>query len=274
MFLTDEIEIVRPEAPRGRIRSAIFDFDGTLSLIREGWPAIMIPMMVEILQQTGTKESTEDLTRAVEESVMRLTGRQTIYQMIHLADEVTKRGGKPLDPLEYKHMYHDRLMRRIHARIQGLLAGEASKEDWSVPGSHSLLDNLKQRGVSLYLASGTDIGYVRHEAELLGLNPYFGPHVYGALDDYKSFSKRMIVEKILRENCLSGEELIGFGDGYVEIEEVKRVGGVAVGVASDEANRRGVDPWKRDRLIAAGADIVIPEYRQQDRLLDWLFSSS
>jgi phosphoglycolate phosphatase-like HAD superfamily hydrolase len=274
MFLTDEIEIIRPELPRGRIRSAIFDFDGTLSLIREGWPAIMIPMMVEILQQTGTNETLAELTRVVEEFVMRLTGRQTIYQMIHLAEEVKKRGGTPNDPLEYKHLYHDRLMRRIHARIQGLLSGDATKDDWAVPGSHALLDNLKQRGISLYLASGTDIGYVRHEAELLGLNPYFGVHVYGALDDYKSFSKRMIVEKILRENNLSGEQLIGFGDGYVEIEEIKRVGGVAVGVASDEANRRGVDPWKRDRLIAAGADIVIPEYRQQDRLLEWLFSTS
>jgi phosphoglycolate phosphatase-like HAD superfamily hydrolase len=170
-------------------------------------------------------------------------------------------------------MYHDRLMRRIHSRIQALLGGEATSDDWSVPGSHALLDNLKQRGIALYLASGTDIGYVRHEAELLGLTPYFGPHVYGALDDYKNFSKRMIVEKILQENNLAGEELIGFGDGYVEIEELKRVGGVAVGVASDEANRRGVDPWKRERLIRAGADIVIPEYRQQERLVEWLFST-
>jgi phosphoglycolate phosphatase len=273
MFLTDEIEVVHPHLPRGGIRSAIFDFDGTLSLIREGWPAIMIPMMVEILQGTGTRETEDELTRIVEAFVMRLTGRQTIYQMIQLAEEVKKRGGAPSDPLEYKHLYHDRLMRRIHSRIQDLSAAPASKADWSVPGSHALLDNLKKRGVALYLASGTDIGYVRHEAELLGMTGYFGPHVYGALDDYKSFSKKMIVEKILRENGLAGQQLIGFGDGYVEIEEVKRVGGIAVGVASDEANRRGVDPWKRERLIQAGADIIIPEYRQQDRLIDWLFSN-
>ena len=41
---------------------------------------------------------------------MRLNGRQTIYQMIQLADEVTQRGGTPLEPLAYKHRYHDRLM--------------------------------------------------------------------------------------------------------------------------------------------------------------------
>jgi phosphoglycolate phosphatase-like HAD superfamily hydrolase len=134
-----------------------------------------------------------------------------------------------------------------------------------------LLDGLKRRGVSLYLASGTDQKYVRHEAALLGVTPYFGEHVYGALDDYASFSKQMVIERILRENNLKGEQLLGFGDGFVEIEEVRKVGGVAVAVASDEVRREGVNAWKRDRLVRAGADIVIPEYRRYDELLRWLF---
>jgi phosphoglycolate phosphatase len=70
---------------------------------------------------------------------------------------------------------------------------------------------------------------------------------------------------------LRGEELLGFGDGFVEIEEIKSVGGVAVAVASDEARRQGIDAWKRERLIRAGADIVIPEYRRRERLLEFLF---
>ena len=49
------------------------------------------------------------------------------------------------------------------------------------------------------------------------------------------------------------------------------MGGVAVAVASDEVNRRGVNAWKRNRLIRAGADIVIPEYRKHERLLSYLF---
>src|SRR5439155_3283585 len=111
------------------------------------------------------------------------------------------------------------------------------------------LEGLRRRGMTLYLASGTDLKYVRQEAELLGLTPYFGEHVYGALDDYRSFSKKMIIDKILRDNGLQGEELLGFGDGFVEIEEVKHAGGVAVAVASDEAARRGVNAWKRERLV-------------------------
>ena len=266
----DEIEIVNTHLPRGRFRSVLFDFDGTLSLIREGWHQIMVPMMVEALRQTGTRETDEELAAVVEDFVMRLNGRQTIYQMIQLAEEVKQRGGAPLEPLAYKHRYHDLLMERIRGRLAGLETGAAAAADWTVPGSHALLDRLKARGLTLYLASGTDIKYVRQEAALLGLTPYFGEHIYGALDDYQSFSKKMVIDQIIRDHGLKGEELLGFGDGFVEIEEVKRVGGVAVAVASDEVNRQGVNQWKRDRLVRAGADIVIPEYRQHERLLEFL----
>src|ERR1700736_6429723 len=120
MILDEEIEVLRPGLPCGRFRSVLFDFDGTLSLIREGWPQVMIPMMVEVLRETGTAESAAALTAAVEEFVMRLNGRQTIYQMIQLADEVRQRGGPPADPLAYKHRYHDLLMQRIEHRLSAL----------------------------------------------------------------------------------------------------------------------------------------------------------
>ncbi|HZY59141.1 MAG TPA: HAD family hydrolase [Candidatus Binataceae bacterium] len=271
-YLVSELEVINPKLARGQFRSVLFDFDGTLSLIREGWPQVMIPMMVGVLRQTGTRESDADLTAAVEEFVMRLNGRQTIYQMIQLADEVRYRGGHPLDPLQYKYRYHELLMERIHGRLAALESGADSASDWTVPGSHDLLDALRRRGLTLYLASGTDLKYVRREAELLGVASFFGQHIYGALDDYENFSKQMVIERILRDNDLRGEELLGFGDGFVEIEEIKRAGGVAVAVASDEVRRHGVNAWKRNRLVRAGADIVIPEYRRHERLLSYLFA--
>ena len=266
-----DIEILRRDFPRGRFRFVLFDFDGTLSLIREGWPQVMIPMMVEVLRATGTSEDDATLTAVVEDFVMRLNGRQTIYQMMQLAEEVTKRGGQPLDPLAYKHEYHARLMRRIQHRLEALASKQATPDDWTVPGSHTLLTRLKERGLQLYLASGTDEGFVKNEARLLGLAPFFGAHIYGALDDYQNFSKKMIIERILKENNLRGEDLLGFGDGFVEIEEVKRVGGVAIAVASDEVKRQGIHAWKRDRLVRAGADVVIGDYRQVDGLIRLLF---
>src|ERR1051325_2575290 len=100
-WIMSDIEILRADFPRGRFRFVLFDFDGTLSLIREGWPQVMIPMMVDVLKATGTAEHEAALTAHVEEFVMRLNGRQTIYQMMQLAEEVTKRGGRPLEPLAY-----------------------------------------------------------------------------------------------------------------------------------------------------------------------------
>jgi phosphoglycolate phosphatase-like HAD superfamily hydrolase len=266
------IEIIRPDLPRGRFRSVLFDFDGTLSLIREGWPQVMIPMMVEVLQATPTTETPEELAVKVEEFVMRLNGRQTIYQMMQLAEEVQKRGGSPREPLAYKHEYHDRLMARIRHRLDRLHSGEARPEDWTVPGSQALLRDLTSRGATLYLASGTDLKYVRQEVQLLRLTGYFGQHIYGALDDHWNFSKKLIIDRILSENHLCGEELLGFGDGFVEIEEIKRVGGVAVGVASDEVRRQGINDWKRRRLIQAGADIIIGDYRHGPELSAWLWN--
>jgi phosphoglycolate phosphatase-like HAD superfamily hydrolase len=267
-----QIEIINPSIKRGHIRFALLDFDGTISLIREGWQGVMIPMMVDILLDTPDHESEGVLTQVVTEFVTRLTGKQTIYQMIQLAEEVEKRGGVALDPLGYKYEYLRRLWARIEDRVADLKAGRRSPEDLIVPGALGLLDALRVRDVICYLASGTDQPYVLDEAGALGLRAYFGGHIYGALDDYQNFSKRMVIERILRENHLSGPELVAFGDGFVEIEDAKAAGGIAVGVASNEATRQGIDVWKRERLIQAGADLIIPDFREHEALVAHLFA--
>ena len=79
---------------------------------------------------------------------------------------------------------------------------------------------------------GTDIEFVRHEAALLDVAPYFEGGIFGALRAYKDFSKAMVIQKILKDFDLSGSELLIVGDGYVEIENAKAVGAIALGVAS------------------------------------------
>lgn len=268
MFLPDtRIEVIHPEFPRGKVRAALFDFDGTLSLIREGWPEVMIPMMVAHLAGTPTAETRDELARCVEEFVMRLNGKQTIYQMIQLADEVKKRGGTSREPLQYKHEYHQLLWQRISGRVAALDQGTTPAESLTVPGSRELLEELVRKGCPLYLASGTDLVFVQNEVRALALDRFFGPHIYGAIDDYQNFSKKMVIERLVGQLNLEPGELIGFGDGYVEIQEVKRAGGIAIGVASDEKYRTGINDWKRERLIQAGADIIVPDYRDLDALL-------
>ena len=265
--MNDAIEIVRSDYSRGPFRAAVFDFDGTISLLRRNWQDVMIPMMVEILAATPRAEGREALASHVEEFVMRANGRQTIYQMIQLAEEVKARGGVPLEPLAYKRQYHDLLWAQVGSRVDSVRSGVVAATEMTVPGIEWLLMALEERKIELYLASGTDLTYVRDELQVLGLAKYFEPHVYGALDDYQKFSKALVIERIIRDTGVAGENILGFGDGFVEIEEVKKVGGTAVGVASNEESRQGINAWKRERLIRAGADIIIGDYRQRSELL-------
>ncbi|MGQ9681737.1 MAG: HAD family hydrolase [Anaerolineae bacterium] len=271
--LETQIEIVRPNFERGLVRHVLFDFDGTLSLIREGWQGVMVPMMVELLRATPRAEDDGQLERMVRDYVTYLTGKQTIYQMMRLAEEIAARGGEPLDPLAYKRLYHDRLLARIRERIAGLEAGRIDPDELMVPGSRAFLHALRARGVQLYLASGTDEPYVRHEAELLGIAPLFAG-IYGAQDDYQNAEKHLIIARILQDNALSGPEFAAFGDGYVEIEDTVRAGGIAIGVASNEAERRGIDAWKRARLIQAGAHVIVPDFGEYEALVRLLFGKS
>jgi phosphoglycolate phosphatase len=264
------IEIISARVSAEHTRVALFDFDGTLSLIRSGWMEVMVPMMIEFLQETGSGESVAELKAVVEEFVGRLTGKQTMYQMIELAENIEKRAGTPLDPLAYKKIYLDRLWTTIEHRIEELRQGHCSAEKYLVPGSRALLEALRDRGYTMYLASGTDDVYMQEEARLLDVHRYFAG-VHGALDDYKSFSKAILIQRIIASAAFRGDEFLGFGDGYVEIENVKSVGGVAVGVATAEPECLTVDAWKRERLAGVGADIIIPNYLELEELFHALF---
>jgi phosphoglycolate phosphatase len=266
------VETLRTGVSAKHSRICIFDFDGTLSLIRSGWMDVMVPMMIEILLDLRTGETEGELRKVVEDFVWRLTGKQTVYQMIELAEQVAKRGGQPLEPLVYKKMYLDRLHERIQHRLTELRSGAASPEKYLVPGARDLVVALRDRGLTLFLASGTDQELMREEAHLLDVDQYFDG-VYGALDDYKSFSKKLLIQRLLSAPGVSGDQFLGFGDGYVEIENVKEVGGVAVGVATDEPDCLVVDEWKRQRLAGVGADFIIPNFLCRDELLHTLFDN-
>jgi phosphoglycolate phosphatase len=250
------------------VTHALFDFDGTLSLIRQGWPDVMVPMFVEHLPKLEGDDP-EQLNQTMFDDIMRLNGKQTIYQMMQLADRIRERGGEPKEPMWYKHEYLRRLDERIAGRKAAIRDGSSDINEHLVFECRTLLDDLKARGLVLILASGTDEQYVKEEAELLGLSSYFEDRIYGAKDDYKSFSKKMVIDALIRENKINGSQLIGFGDGYVEIENTKDVGGLAVAVASDEANNGSgnFDEWKRNRLTGVGADIVIPDFKDATQLL-------
>ncbi len=267
------MEVIAPPENR-TFKAALFDFDGTLSLIREGWREDMIPYFCEELAATpgGQQETEREIYDCAAEFVDALTGKQTIFQCMKLAEEVEKRGGVAKDPMEYKTEYLRRLMARIDSKREALAKGEIEPESQLVTGSYAILQGLLDRGIGIYCASGTDQPQVREEAGLLQLQSFFGEHIYGALDEHaQQCSKEVVLKTLLEKNGIKGEELLSFGDGPVEIDLVAKLGGYAVAVATDEQKKYGINAVKREKLLAAGASVVIPDFSKPEELLNFLF---
>lgn len=270
-----DAEIVNPSLRRGPFHAVLFDFDGTLSLIREGWPRVMVRMMIERLrEQNLVHEPEPELWTDLERLVMSRNGQPTICQMDAFVEELRQRGGLPADSWTYLNEYIERLMNMVQGRWQALETGKASAAEWVVPNVHALLVNLRNRGIPVFVASGTDYEQVAHEAKLLQVNEFFPFGINAPRNNDPSFRKAAVIAQLMSELGIRGEELLAFGDGVVETTEVKRVGGVAVGVASSEygSGPGVVNTSKRATLISAGADVIIPDYSHQEELIPWLFS--
>lgn len=261
MLIDPSIQIVHPDVPRGRFRVALFDFDGTLSLLRTGWEDVMAELICGHLRGF---EADSAIDAVVDQIVVGLNGHPTIVQMQALADEIQQRGGQPNSATEYADDYQRRLLAMIRGRYHDVYSSQAGASRWTVHGAQEFLSTLRTRGLQLVLLSGTERHHVEHEANLLNLSQYFPDSIYAPVSSDSEFSKREVIQQIIQQYELVGENVLGFGDGVVETEEVRRIGGVTVAVTTDRN--------ARNRLIRAGADVVIRDYDCRVSLLHWLFA--
>lgn len=251
------MEILHDFAQR-HIKAAVFDWDGTVSVLREGWESVMRPLMLEMIDPSRVDDPA--LIKQVSDYIDDSTGIQTIFQMRALRDMVAEAGVcESRDEWEYKAEYNRRLMVSVNRRVQRLTDGELSAEDYMIKGSKALLQRLCDAGVKLYVASGTDHGDVCREIKSLGMDGYF-TSIAGAPEHKAECGKEKIIRALVEENGLGGEGLAVFGDGKVEIALGREYGAFTVGVASDEKKLCGVNAAKREKLIGAGADMIIGDY--------------
>jgi len=267
-----QIEIIN-EFERGKIKYGLFDFDGTISILREGWQDIMHPVCVEMI--CGSTAPTPEIEQEVRDMIDETTGIQTILQMERLVEMVREKGFVPESEMQdahgYKKVYLDRLMVPVRERLARLASGELPRENAMVKGAEEFLQIIsKNDGIELYVFSGTDRDDVRNEANKLGVDHYF-LEIWGALRTFAEYSKEKILKDLVEKHNLHGPEVMAVGDGPVELRNVKAVGGIAVGIASDEKQGFGLDEEKRTRLIKAGADIIVPDFSEAQALADYLF---
>jgi phosphoglycolate phosphatase-like HAD superfamily hydrolase len=266
------------ELPRGPIRHALFDHDGTISTLRRGWEESMEQIMIESILGPSAESAGPEAVKQVRDEVLafidRSTGVQTLTQMQELVKFVRRFGfvepSQILDAIGYKRRYKHLLMRRVGRRIENLQRG-GDPNEYRVRGALEFLQDLHARGVRLYLSSGTDRDDVVEEARLLGYADLFDGGIFGASDEVMRESKELLLEKLMTELRIDPSELVFFGDGPIEIALCRRFGGLAVGVASEETCG-GLNPNKRRRLITAGAQIIIPDFADGPALLERLLS--
>ncbi len=266
----------------GHIKHAVFDHDGTISTLREGWEKIMEPVMIQAILgdqlKTVTQTKYENVQQRVREFIDLSTGVQTIVQMQGLVELVNEFNyvskNKIADKFGYKEIFNTALMERVNERLSKFSQGTFSVNDFIVKGATDFLKAMKARGIKLYLASGTDKQDVINEAEALGYAEVFEGRIYGSVGDISKYSKKMVIDHIIKENKLQGHELAVFGDGPVEIQVCRNYGGIAVGIASDEIRRYGLNFEKRTRLIKSGAHLIVPDFAQGNRLIKLLFKEN
>lgn len=271
-----EIEIINSWPDKTQIKHAIFDHDGTISTLREGWEEIMAPMMIKAILGDRYEEADEDLFHRAEERVKdfidKTTGIQTLMQMKILLNVIEEFACVPkekmLDEFAYKKIYNDDLIAMVHKRELKLKRGELSVEDVTIKGVIPFLNRLHEAGIKLYLASGTDEEDVIKEATLLGYAGLFEGRIFGAVGDIKKDAKKIVLNRILETIGDSGSgAIVTFGDGPVEIRETHKIGGLTAGIASNEQKRYGLNHTKRNRLVKAGADIIVPDFSQSPEIL-------
>jgi phosphoglycolate phosphatase-like HAD superfamily hydrolase len=208
----------------------------------------------------------------VEEFIDKTTGIQTLAQMQGLADMVREFGIVPeseiLDSHGYKKIFNDELLEMVKQRELKFRKGELSIEDLTIKNVIPFLERLHDAGIKLYLASGTDMEDVKNEANALGYAHLFEGRIFGSVGDINKEAKKMVLDQILDLiGKTSSGRIITFGDGPVEIRETRKRNGLTVGVASDEIRRYGLNEHKRTRLVKAGADLIIPDFSQNEQLL-------
>ena len=264
--------------PLGRIKHAVFDHDGTISTLRQGWEEIMAPVMIRAILGDRYETADETLYHKVRNRVLdyidKSTGIQTIIQMQALVEMVREFGIVPADKIldkhGYKAIYNQALIGMVQKRIDKFNAGILDITDFTIKGAVPFLRALKARGVTLYLASGTDHEDVVKEAKVLGYADLFEGGIYGATGDAEKCSKKQVIADIIARHNLEGPQLAVFGDGPVELRQCRNRDGIAVGVASDEIRRHGLNPENEPGYKSRPTSSP-PDFAQTDSLLNLLF---
>jgi phosphoglycolate phosphatase len=244
----------------------VFDFDGTLSWMRHGWPSVMLSTCLRYAPSHWQQDSS--LCRELLEDILSLNGKPSVNQIRSFCQRV---GDARVISRESE------ILREYAQDLRAILTDRLRRaaldpDAFLVWGAMEIVRDLHFRGLKNYIVSGTVQTDVMNEAKVLGLVDFFPGGIIGA-PATGEFSKMEAIDQILADESIVGSNLVIFGDGPVEIACGKSIGALTIGIASDEATRGShrLDPIKMKHLSAAGADIIVADYADREGLLRQIF---
>jgi len=263
------IQFLPSFVPHPEATHVVFDFDGTLSWIRHGWPEIMQKVMGPRFPLKDG-ETEEDIREYLFREMYRFNGQPTPLFMAEMAREIESRSAEA-DPDEIFQSFLAVLNEGALERHENIRSKKCPPDDYIIYGGRAFIEALIEAGLKVIILSGNPHDQVNEEADLLDISRYCEGHVYGHTDA-ENFCKQSVMEKLMNEEGFSGENLIAIGDGAAEIKATKALSGLAIAICSDEeVNGSGViDENKLPVLLDGGADCVIADYREPTTLLNLL----
>ena len=139
------VEFTPSFLPHPRLSLAVFDFDGTLSWLRHGWPELMCQVFLPYYPRRAD-ESVEEVQHLLTAEILSGNGLPSIFQMRKFVERVHARGVKVSSPEELLHEYQSRLDRIIAERSELISRKTAQVDDFVVFGARRMLDLLERRG--------------------------------------------------------------------------------------------------------------------------------
>lgn len=254
--------------PTTTIRLAAIDFDGTMSLIRIGWQHVMHGVMKHALHAYVPHPDTIDAE--IVGYIARSTGQPSIIQMAWVDEQIIMHGG----PARGAQYYLDQFSGAMRAQIDRQVASihdDASADQQMVPGARAFLQLLHDQRIPIALVSGTERHHLLRESAALRIDHFFDAGIYGPGGHDPGFTKSDAIAGLCQRYQVPTGALLSVGDGPVEIHAGKALAGYSLAVASHEVSG-GLDPHKRDHLIAAGADAVVAHFGDLTDITALLFT--
>ena len=131
-----DIELLPSFAPRPKATHVVFDFDGTLSWIRHGWPEMMQTVMGPRFPLQAN-ETAEDIRAHLFNEMYRFNGQPTPLFMAEMARQISDRGGTA-DPDELLTAFITPLDEMANERHRQLRTGETPPDELIVHGGRAL----------------------------------------------------------------------------------------------------------------------------------------